>query len=259
MAGNWKMNGNLAANAALVEAILRGLPAGPECAVCVPYPYLAQVGGLVKGSRVQLGAQTLSEHASGAYTGEVAGSMLAELGCRIVLVGHSERRAIYGETDAQVAAKFKAAQAAGLVPMLCVGETLAEREANSTLAVVQRHVESGLNGVTAEQMAKKLKINYQDQDDLYTQDINLTIGAHYFAQQLKAFEGNLVMALAAYNAGPTKLRSWKLEPYGKEQDELVASIPLAETRGYVKNVLWHYRFYKKLQSIKRFLNGDPTL
>ncbi len=112
---------------------------------------------------------------------------------------------------------------------------------------------------TAEQMAKKLKINYQDRDDLYTQDINLTIGAHYFAQQLKAFDGNLVMGLAAYNAGPTKLRSWKLEPYGKEQDELVASIPLAETRGYVKNVLWHYRFYKKMQSVKRYLNGDPTL
>jgi len=151
VAGNWKMNGSLAANAALVEAVLRGLPAGPECAVFVPYPYLAQVAGLVQaagrvgGSRVQLGAQTLSEHASGAYTGEVAGSMLAELGCRIVLVGHSERRAIYGETDAQVAAKFKAAQAAGLVPMLCVGETLAEREAGQTDATVARQLDAVIN------------------------------------------------------------------------------------------------------------------
>lgn len=149
--GNWKMNGGFAANTALVEAVLRELPAGPECAICVSFPYLAQVAGLLSGSRVQLGAQTLSEHASGAFTGEVSGAMLAELGCRLVLVGHSERRALYGESDAAVAAKFKAAQAVGLVPMLCVGESLAEREAGRTEEVVGRQLDAAIaaNGVAA--------------------------------------------------------------------------------------------------------------
>ena len=112
---------------------------------------------------------------------------------------------------------------------------------------------------TAEQMAHQLKLNYQDQDDLYTQDINLTLGAFYFAQQLKAFDGNLVLGLAAYNAGPAKVRSWKLDPWGKEQEELITAIPLSATRKYIRNVLWHYRFYQKLQTVKRYLNGDPTL
>jgi len=142
VAGNWKMNGSLAANQALVGKLLAGIASGVECAVCVPFPYLQQVGGLLKGSSIQLGAQTVSEHASGAFTGETSAAMLAELGCRIVLVGHSERRQLYGETDAQVAAKFKAAQAAGLVPMLCVGETLAEREAGRTESTVARQVDA---------------------------------------------------------------------------------------------------------------------
>jgi soluble lytic murein transglycosylase len=112
---------------------------------------------------------------------------------------------------------------------------------------------------TAEQMAHELKINYQDADDLYTQEINLRLGTRYFAKLLKANGGSLVLALAAYNAGPAKVRSWGLQPWGQDQDQLLAQIPLASTRAYVRRVLWHYRFFKRLQVVKRFLNGDPQL
>ncbi len=142
VAGNWKMNGSLAANRALLEAVVRGAQGGADCAVCVPYPYLEQASKLLAGSGVALGAQNLSEHASGAYTGEVSAAMLAEFGCRYVLAGHSERRQLFGESDAQVAAKFMAAQAAGLVPILCVGETLDEREAGGTEATVARQLDA---------------------------------------------------------------------------------------------------------------------
>ena len=140
VAGNWKMHGSRAANRALVDAILRGLPKGTQSAVCPPFPYLAEVAEQLRGSPVGLGAQNVSEHAQGAYTGEVSAAMLKELGCRYAIVGHSERRQVYGETDAQVAAKFAAARAAGLTPILCVGETLAEREAGRTEEVVARQL-----------------------------------------------------------------------------------------------------------------------
>jgi len=142
VAGNWKMNGSLAANKALLEAVVRGAAKGVECVVCVPYPYLDQAARGLAGSPVALGAQTLSEHASGAFTGEVSATMLAEFGCRVVLVGHSERRQIFGETDAQVAAKFKAALGAGITPMLCIGETLVERDAGRTEATVARQLDA---------------------------------------------------------------------------------------------------------------------
>ncbi len=143
VAGNWKMHGNLAANRALLEAIVAGVP-GVECAVCVPYPYLAQVAERLRGTRVAWGAQNVSEHASGAYTGEVSAAMLGEFGCRYVLVGHSERRQLYGESDAGVAAKFVAARDAGITPILCVGETLEEREAGRTQDVVARQLDAAL-------------------------------------------------------------------------------------------------------------------
>ncbi len=143
VAGNWKMHGNLAANRALLEAIVAGVP-GVECAVCVPYPYLAQVAKRLRGTRVAWGAQNVSEHASGAYTGEVSAAMLGEFGCRYVLVGHSERRQLYGESDARVAAKFVAARDAGITPILCVGETLEEREAGRTQDVVARQLDAAL-------------------------------------------------------------------------------------------------------------------
>jgi triosephosphate isomerase len=143
VAGNWKMHGSLAANRALMDALLAGVQ-GAECVVCVPFPYLAQAAERLKGTAIAWGAQNLSEHAQGAYTGEVSAAMLADLGCRYVLVGHSERRQIYGETDAVAAAKFAAAQGAGLRPIFCIGETLAERDAGRTEEVVARQLDAVL-------------------------------------------------------------------------------------------------------------------
>ena len=140
-AGNWKMNGNLEANDALVRAVAAGVEqAGCEAAVCVPAPYLAQVQMLTAGSKLELGAQDVSQHAGGAYTGEVSAPMLREFGVRFAIVGHSERRQYHGETDALVAEKAKAALANGITPIVCVGETLAEREAGRTEDVVKRQM-----------------------------------------------------------------------------------------------------------------------
>ncbi|TAN54261.1 MAG: triose-phosphate isomerase [Betaproteobacteria bacterium] len=145
VAGNWKMHGSRAANRALLEAIVDGTGEAAQqvqCAVCVPFPYLAQAADLLAGTRLAWGAQDVSAHAAGAYTGEVAAAMLAEFGCRYVLVGHSERRQLHGESDAAVAAKFVAVQANGMTPILCVGETLAERDAARTEAVVARQLDA---------------------------------------------------------------------------------------------------------------------
>jgi len=141
IAGNWKMNGSAAANEALVKALVAG-SAQASClvAVCVPAPYLAQVQALVAGSDIALGAQDVSQHESGAFTGEVSAAMLKEFGTRYCLVGHSERRQYHGETDAAVAAKAQRALAAGITPVVCVGETLAEREAGRTEEVVKRQL-----------------------------------------------------------------------------------------------------------------------
>ena len=142
VAGNWKMHGSLAANRRLLDALKAGLAAGAgaQYAVCVPYPYLVQVQMALTGTTIAWGAQNLSQWPQGAYTGEVSGAMLRDFGCRHVLVGHSERRALFGETDKQVAAKFQAAQAVGLVPILCVGESLQEREVGVTEIVVARQL-----------------------------------------------------------------------------------------------------------------------
>ena len=141
IAGNWKMNGSLAANSALVQALVAGLE-GMRCdvAVAVPAPYLAQVQVLVQGSNLALAAQDVSQYEAGAYTGEISAAMLREFAVRYVLVGHSERRQFHGETDAQVATKAQRALAAGITPIVCVGETLAEREAGQTEAVVKRQL-----------------------------------------------------------------------------------------------------------------------
>ncbi len=110
---------------------------------------------------------------------------------------------------------------------------------------------------TARQVARELKFDYQDGDDLYTGDINLTLGAHYFARQLKDFHGDLPLALAAYNAGPAKVRSWGLDPWGQDQDLLISRIPLPATRAYVRRVLWYYRLFARMRRVKRFLRGEP--
>ena len=149
--GNWKLNGGLNANAALLAALQAGVisHANATCAVCVPHPYLQQAQTVLHESAVQYGAQNVSEHASGAFTGEVSAAMLLDFAAKYCLVGHSERRAIYGESDALVALKFQAVKAAGITPVLCVGETLAEREAGNTEAVVARQLAAVLTLVGA--------------------------------------------------------------------------------------------------------------
>jgi triosephosphate isomerase len=139
VAGNWKMNGSTASSKELVAGIVAGAPQSDSAKVliCPPFPYLAAVARQISGSRVLLGAQNVSEHESGAFTGEVAPAMLRDIGCEYVIVGHSERRALYGETSFAVAAKFKAALDAGLKPILCVGETLEQRESGGTESVVE--------------------------------------------------------------------------------------------------------------------------
>ena len=141
VAGNWKMNGSRESISALLDAITGGaVNGGAECAVCPPFPYLPHVAERLRGTPIAWGAQNVSEHAQGAFTGEVSAAMLAEFGCRYVIVGHSERRQVFGETDVQVAAKYAAARKAGLTPILCVGETLAERDAGRTMDVVARQL-----------------------------------------------------------------------------------------------------------------------
>lgn len=155
VAGNWKMNGSLAANAALVAGVKEGLPADAcDVAVCVPAPYLAQVQGAVAGSAVALGAQDMSAHASGAFTGEVSAAMLQEFGVQYVILGHSERRAYHGESDAAVAAKTVAALKAGLVPVVCVGEMLEQREAGQTNEIVGGQLDVVLAALSVEEAAR---------------------------------------------------------------------------------------------------------
>ena len=150
IAGNWKMNGSLAANEALVKAMLEGLqgtePAA-DMALCAPAPYLAQLQALLKGSAIAWGAQDVSAHEQGAYTGEVSAAMLRDFACRYAIVGHSERRQYHGETDATVATKAQRALALGITPIVCVGETLAEREAGQTESVVKRQLAAVIHAV----------------------------------------------------------------------------------------------------------------
>lgn len=144
VAGNWKMHGGMVQNHALLSAIVMGTAAlrKADFAVCVPYPYLSQTQTLLRDTPIRWGAQNVSQYDKGAYTGEVSAAMLGDFGCRYVIAGHSERRALYGEDSHTVALKFKAAQAAGLIPILCVGETLDQREAAITEQVVAEQLDA---------------------------------------------------------------------------------------------------------------------
>ncbi len=140
VAGNWKMHGSRPANVELLVALMAARPFGADVAVCVPSVYLAETAAQLAGSELRWGAQDVSPHEQGAYTGEVSAAMLQECGCRYVLVGHSERRAYHAESDELVAAKAQAALGRGVTPIVCVGETLAQRDAGDTEAVVKRQL-----------------------------------------------------------------------------------------------------------------------
>lgn len=161
IAGNWKMNGSLAANAMLLQAITGEL-GQPVCdvAVCVPAPYFAQCREVLDGTVVAWGAQDLSVHESGAYTGEVSAAMLVDFGCRYVIVGHSERRAYHGESDQVVASKTLRALQSGLTPIVCIGETLEQREADQTATVVSAQLGAVLSALSEEQ-ATRIVLAYE--------------------------------------------------------------------------------------------------
>jgi triosephosphate isomerase (TIM) len=161
--GNWKMHGRLAANDALLRAVAQaadGLPEEVRVGVCVPYPYLAQAKSLLDGSRVEWGVQDVSAHAQGAYTGEVAAEMAMEFGALYAIVGHSERRAYHNESSELVATKTLRALDAGLTPIVCVGETLAEREAGATKQVVGVQLDAVL-AMLSEQQAARIVVAYE--------------------------------------------------------------------------------------------------
>jgi triosephosphate isomerase (TIM) len=157
--GNWKMHGSRPANAELLAGVLAARPFVADVAVCVPFVYLTETASTLAGSDIRWGAQDVSQHAQGAYTGEVSAAMLAELGCRYAIVGHSERRAYHGESDELVAAKAQAALARGVTPIVCVGESLAEREAGQTEDVVKRQLSAVIH--TLAHCAAEMVVAYE--------------------------------------------------------------------------------------------------
>lgn len=156
IAGNWKMNTNRAEAIALAQAVAQGARQirQADLAVCPPSVYLDAVGAALKGQGVALGAQNMYHESAGAFTGEISAAMLVDLGCRYVILGHSERRHVLGETDQQINLKVLAALDAGLAPIVCVGELLSEREAGETAAVVRRQFDGSLAGLSAEAMER---------------------------------------------------------------------------------------------------------
>jgi triosephosphate isomerase len=157
--GNWKMHGSRPANAELLAALLGARPYGCDVGVCVPFVYVGEAAAQLAGSDIRWGAQDVSPHDQGAYTGEVSAAMLQELGCRYAIVGHSERRAYHGESDELVAAKAQAALGRGVTPIVCVGETLAQRDAGETEAVVKRQLSAVIH--TLAHCAAEMVVAYE--------------------------------------------------------------------------------------------------
>ncbi len=202
VAGNWKMHGSKAMVDALTRGILEGVEATPavDLAVFPPNPFLGQLQALAAGTRLAWGAQTLNPNSEGAFTGEVSAAMLQEFGCRYVLVGHSERRALYGESDADVAARFEAAVTAGLEPVLCLGETLEEREGGSTETVVARQLDAVIERVGAAGFAQAT-LAYEP---VWAIGTGLTASPEQ-AQAVHAFLRNKLVALDATIGGQTRI------------------------------------------------------
>ena len=157
VAGNWKMNGSKSTVTSLLRELKQGLnPGRASVVVCSPFPYLSMVADELSGCVIQWGAQNASQHESGAYTGEVAVSMLKEFGCSHVIIGHSERRALFSEQNSEIAAKFSAVLEAGLTPILCVGETLEQREAGTTSVVVEEQLMAVVSAVGSQAFSKAI-------------------------------------------------------------------------------------------------------
>lgn len=156
VAGNWKMHGSLVTNNQLLDEIIKGLQGSHDAdyAVCVPYPYLPSVKSSLQNSNIAWGAQNVSQYEKGAYTGEISASMLNDFECRYVIVGHSERRALYGESSFIVAEKFLAAQKSGIIPILCVGETLEQRESGVTERIIEEQLTTVINLSGVESLQK---------------------------------------------------------------------------------------------------------
>ncbi|MCE2872734.1 MAG: triose-phosphate isomerase [Xanthomonadales bacterium] len=201
VAGNWKMHGSRAANASLLQGVRAVAPAGVEIVLCPPFVYLPEAAVALAGSAIGLGAQDLSAEAGqGAYTGEIGGAMLRDVGCSHVIVGHSERRARHKESDAEVARKAVAALAAGLVPIVCVGETLEERDAGATPAVVGRQLAAVLDGCGVDAF-RTLVIAYEP---VWAIGTGRTASPEQ-AQEIHAFLRGLIASRDATIAGSARL------------------------------------------------------